>query len=80
MPNILKKVDKSQSWGRPAALTFYRRGEDDEIVIEKLPVLNEGQAGIICGLECEYKATIWKKRTRELRQIGGKEKPPLQRP
>lgn len=68
MPKIQKKViDESLDleswfWGRRAVLTFYRGGEDDEIVIEELPILNKGKAGVICGLECEFKAPIWTRR------------------
>lgn len=54
---------ESQFWERCAALTFYRGGEDDEIVVEELPVLNEGQARVICGLECEFKGPVWTRRT-----------------
>lgn len=54
---------ESQFWERRAALTFYRGGENDKIVVEELPVLNEGQAGVICGLECEFKGPVWTRRT-----------------
>lgn len=68
MPKTQKKViDKSLGleswfWGLRALLTFYRGGEDDEIVIEELPILNKGKAGVIGGLECEFKAPVWTRR------------------
>lgn len=44
--------------GATSTLTFHRRGKDDKVVIEELPVLNEGQTGVICGLEGELKAPV----------------------
>lgn len=63
--NAQDPEESDQSWAmweRRAALTFHRRGEDDEVVIEELPVLNEGQAGVICGLEREFKGPVWTRR------------------
>lgn len=68
MPRNHKKTTESctsnpsQSWGRRAALTFHGGGEDDEVVIEELSVLNEGQAGVICGLEGELKGPVWRRK------------------
>lgn len=39
--------------------TFHRWGENDEMVIQELSILDQREAGIISSLKCEIKTTIW---------------------
>lgn len=38
--------------------TFHRWGENDEMVIQELSILDQRETGIISSLKCEIKTTI----------------------
>lgn len=39
-------------------ITFYRWGEQNQIVIQKLSIFHQGQAGVICSLERQLETSI----------------------
>lgn len=40
-------------------ITFYRWGEQNQIVIQELSIFHQSQTGIICCLECQLKSSIY---------------------
>lgn len=39
-------------------LTFHRRGKNNEMVIQELPILDQGETRIVSSLKCEVETTI----------------------
>lgn len=55
------KIGVQQFWSEvkiTKKLTFHRWGENDEMVIQKLAIFNQGQTGIVGGFECKVEATV----------------------